>query len=86
MPTNQLTFAQTKVLTKQIKKILTTAIKNGGTTLRDFFNTSGKPGYFSQKLQVYGRDKQSCYTCNTVIEAINLGQRNTFYCPKCQTC
>lgn len=76
---------QCTLLVKHIKKILKLAIAQGGTTLKDFLDTSGKPGYFSQKLQVYGRDKQPCNDCNSPIQSLQLGQRNTFFCENCQS-
>jgi len=71
-------------LTENIKKVLTKAIKAGGTTLQDFAKVDGKPGYFSQELSVYGRENEKCYTCNGKIKRIVQNQRSTFYCPKCQ--
>lgn len=71
-------------LAKHIKSILKVAISKGGTTLKDFFNTAGKPGYFSQQLQVYGRAQEPCVTCATPIQALQIGQRNTFFCTMCQ--
>ncbi|MEO1888560.1 MAG: bifunctional DNA-formamidopyrimidine glycosylase/DNA-(apurinic or apyrimidinic site) lyase [Cycloclasticus sp.] len=67
-----------------IKDILTQAIEQGGTTLKDFVNSDGKPGYFQQTLNVYGRAKQPCTVCKTPIKQITIGQRSTFYCPICQ--
>jgi len=71
-------------LVKTITVILNEAIAAGGTTIRDFANSEGKPGYFSQELRVYGRAGQKCTTCDTLIKQIKLGQRSTFYCPRCQ--
>jgi len=71
-------------LTENIKKVLTKAIKAGGTTLQDFAKVDGKPGYFSQELSVYGRENENCYSCNGKIKRIVQNQRSTFYCPKCQ--
>jgi len=71
-------------LTENIKKVLTRAIKAGGTTLQDFAKVDGKPGYFSQELSVYGRENENCYTCNGKIKRIVQNQRSTFYCSKCQ--
>ena len=71
-------------LTENIKKVLTKAIKAGGTTLQDFAKVDGKPGYFSQELSVYGRENKNCYSCNGKIKRIIQNQRSTFYCPKCQ--
>lgn len=68
-----------------IKKILNNAIKAGGTTLQNFTNTDGRPGYFSQTLAVYGQTGKPCGTCGAKIRKIIQNQRSTFYCPKCQT-
>jgi formamidopyrimidine-DNA glycosylase len=71
-------------LTRAIKKILTQAIKQGGTTLKDFRSSDGKPGYFQQKLKVYDRKGKPCIKCKKPIKQITLGQRSTFYCSNCQ--
>jgi formamidopyrimidine-DNA glycosylase len=71
-------------LTYSIKNVLKDAINNGGTTLNDFSNVDGNPGYFSQILNVYGRDKMPCLRCDGKIKKIIQNQRSTFYCPKCQ--
>lgn len=68
----------------EIKNVLSRAIKKGGTTLRDFVNSEGKPGYFSQELLVYNREGDACKKCKHKIKMIRLGQRSTFYCPDCQ--
>jgi formamidopyrimidine-DNA glycosylase len=75
---------ESQILVKQIKQLLRKAIAVGGTTLRDFSNAQGKPGYFSQRLQVYGRADESCHLCGTQIKRIVQGQRATFFCPQCQ--
>ena len=67
-----------------IQQTLEQAITQGGTTLRDFVNSEGKPGYFQQTLQVYGREGQNCYQCGTIIRSIKLAQRSTYYCSQCQ--
>lgn len=71
-------------LTAAIKKILRQAIKQGGTTLKDFTSSTGKAGYFQQKLKVYGRENEPCHKCKKPIKQITLGQRSTFYCSNCQ--
>jgi len=73
-----------ETLTKSIKKILTDAINNGGTTLNDFSNVDGSPGYFAQILSVYDREGMPCMRCNGKIKRIIQNQRATYYCPKCQ--
>tara|TARA_B100001175_G_scaffold257429_1_gene225729 strand:+ start:253 stop:1065 length:813 start_codon:yes stop_codon:yes gene_type:complete len=72
------------VLTQCIKDVLTDAINNGGTTLNDFSNVDGNPGYFSQILNVYDRDNMPCVRCSGKIKRIIQNQRSTYYCPKCQ--
>lgn len=67
-----------------IKAVLEQAILVGGTTLKDFYTSDGKPGYFANHLQVYGRKNLPCFQCNHLIQAINLGGRNSAFCPHCQ--
>ena len=71
-------------LVSAIKEILALAIEQGGTTLKDFVNSSGNPGYFQQKLNVYGRANKPCLVCDTPIKQVVIAQRSTFYCPQCQ--
>ena len=73
-----------RMLTKCIKKILSDAINNGGTTLNDFSNVDGEPGYFAQILSVYGRNNMPCNRCDGTIKRIVQNQRATYYCSKCQ--
>ena len=68
-----------------IRDVLAGAIKRGGTTLRDFVNSEGEPGYFAQELNVYGRENLECNNCEGRIRQIVQGQRSSFYCPNCQT-
>lgn len=79
-----MTLKQCKRLAKVIKEVLTKAIIQGGTTLKDFIQPDGKPGYFAQVLQVYGRKGEACNDCGTLIETKIIGQRNTYFCPHCQ--
>lgn len=71
-------------LVPSIKEVLRQAISVGGTTLRDFTNISGEPGYFRQSLRVYGRGGQECSACKNILKEIRLGQRSTVYCSRCQ--
>lgn len=68
-----------------IKEVLTSAIRAGGTTLRDFYGGDGEPGYFQQQLVAYGREGEPCRRCDAPITAIVQGQRSTYYCKQCQT-
>ena len=71
-------------LVTAIKLTLTLAIKEGGTTLRDFTGISGQPGYFAQKLLVYGRNSKPCTQCGESITQFTQQARSTFYCTVCQ--
>lgn len=79
-----LSQSQYDALAQAIKQVLQSAITQGGTTLRDFVNSDGKPGYFSQKLQVYGRAGLPCNSCGAVLHSIVIGQRSTVFCAQCQ--
>lgn len=67
-----------------IKDTMNAAITAGGTTLRDFVNGYGMPGYFSQELLVYERQGKACRVCQTTISRKVIGQRSTYYCRMCQ--
>jgi formamidopyrimidine-DNA glycosylase len=67
-----------------IREVLDAAIEQGGTTLRDYVNTDGTPGYFRQKLFVYERTGEPCRRCSTPIRHLVQGQRSTYFCPACQ--
>lgn len=71
-------------LVSAIKQILAQAIVQGGTTLRDFVDSSGQPGYFKQALAVYGRAGEPCVQCLQPLSQQRIGQRNTFFCRHCQ--
>jgi len=73
-----------QVLGVHIKEVLAAAIEQGGTTLRDFVNSNGEPGYFQQTLAVYGRAGQECNHCSTILRELRLGQRSSVFCPTCQ--
>jgi len=80
----RLSLARCERLVTAIKRVLAEAIKQGGTTLRDFYNGAGEPGYFKQCLQVYGRGGEACIKCGAAIRQIVQGQRSTWYCGRCQ--
>jgi formamidopyrimidine-DNA glycosylase len=71
-------------LVKTIRETLTDAIALGGSSLRDFVNSEGKPGYFQQNYWVYGKAGEPCKVCGSPIKRITQGQRSSFYCPVCQ--
>jgi formamidopyrimidine-DNA glycosylase len=83
-PAGRLSLKRYHRLAAAIKQTLRTAIAAGGTTLRDFQDESGNPGYFQMGLKVYGRGHEPCSICGRSIRYIRTGQRSTFFCPQCQ--
>jgi formamidopyrimidine-DNA glycosylase len=73
-----------EALATAVKEILAYAIQRGGTTLRDFVNGHGEPGYFQLELDAYGRAGEPCHRCQTPMREVRLGGRSTVYCPRCQ--
>lgn len=71
-------------LVETIKQVLAEAIERGGTTLRDFSNEHGRPGFFQQSLQVYGRSGLPCPHCGEAIRQLRIAQRSSFFCVRCQ--
>lgn len=83
-PAGQVTLVEYEKLAQTIRDVLGEAIRQGGTTLRDFFGGDGEPGYFKQQLCVYDRYRLPCCACGAPIDRCRLGQRSTYYCPRCQ--
>ncbi len=80
----QISFQRYSRLVDAIKDVLAKAIIAGGTTISDFRQSDGKPGYFKQQLDVYGRGGEPCVQCGATLGVKRIGQRSTFYCPHCQ--
>jgi formamidopyrimidine-DNA glycosylase len=79
-----LTRSEVSRLVRSIRTVLNMAIRTGGTTLRDYLNADGNPGYFKQKLFVYERAGKPCRKCGTKIRQLTQGQRSSYYCRACQ--
>jgi formamidopyrimidine-DNA glycosylase len=67
-----------------IVAVLTRAVAQGGSSLKDFVSAEGRTGYFQLEAAVYGRAGEPCRVCATPIKSMLQGQRTTFYCPTCQ--
>jgi formamidopyrimidine-DNA glycosylase len=80
----RITRAEFEALARSIKAVLNDAIRAGGTTLRDYVNPEGMPGYFRQRLYVYERSGEPCRICKSPIKHLVQGQRSTYFCGKCQ--
>lgn len=76
--------ADWQALAEAIQAVLADAIQQGGTTLRDFVDGHGKPGYFQQALHVYGRAGLPCPLCAQPVQCTRLGQRSSYFCARCQ--
>ena len=83
-PAGRISKTRYTLLADNIKQVLTSAIAQGGTTLRDFVGGDGKPGYFAQQLYVYGRGGDACKRCGGELREVRLGQRSTVFCVTCQ--
>lgn len=84
IPAGGLSLERCRRLVREIKTVLSEAIAAGGTTLQDFQQVDGRPGYFKQNLLVYGREGQPCPSCGKQIRNLRIGQRSTFFCRSCQ--
>lgn len=83
-PANRLSQRRLVKLVAAIREVLTDAIRQGGTTLRDFVHSDGRAGYFRQQLAVYDRHDEPCRVCGTAVRHAVTGQRSTYWCPRCQ--
>jgi formamidopyrimidine-DNA glycosylase len=83
-PAGRISLARMERLAGAVREVLSEAIEQGGTTLRDFTWGDGRPGYFQQSLAVYGRAGEPCPTCERPLSSEVLGQRATYFCGRCQ--
>jgi len=83
-PAGRVTREEYGKLVKATRAVLNDAITAGGTTFRDFRGSGGEPGYFVTKLFVYDRSGKPCRRCRTPIKRVVIGQRSSYYCPRCQ--
>lgn len=83
-PAGSLSEPEAAKLHNAIQQIIRTAIEQGGTTLKDFVNPQGQPGYFAQQLAVYGKTGDTCLTCQQPIHKQVIAGRSSFFCPNCQ--
>ena len=83
-PAHQIHGKERKRLFFAIKKVLKKAIKLRGTSDSDYRDTAGAPGEFQKVLKVYRQAGKKCPRCGTIVKRMKLGQRGTFFCPRCQ--
>jgi formamidopyrimidine-DNA glycosylase len=83
-PAGRISETRYRALADSIRDVLGRAIRHGGTTLRDFLNSDGNPGYFAQELLVYEREGKACFHCGAPVRRRVIGQRSSYYCAQCQ--
>ncbi len=83
-PALSLSDKEKEKLFQEIKKVLSEAIRYGGSSVDDYVRLSGSPGEYASRHKVYAREGKSCLVCKTPIKRISLGGRGTYFCPKCQ--
>lgn len=83
-PAGRLSKPRLERLVQAVRSVLANAIDRGGTTLRDYVDSNGQPGEFQFATAVYGREGLPCRVCGATIRAVRLGQRSSYYCPRCQ--
>ena len=83
-PCNRIAVPRYRRLAETIRTVLNASIVQGGTTLRNYVQEDGNPGYFARSLRVYGRTGEPCPACGTRLLERRIGQRSSFYCPRCQ--
>lgn len=80
----RLTKSEKEALLKETKKVLSSAIKHGGSSVDDYIRVSGKPGDYVRFHRVYNRLGKPCFVCKSPIKRITQGGRGTYFCAKCQ--
>ncbi|PIT88406.1 MAG: DNA-formamidopyrimidine glycosylase [Candidatus Magasanikbacteria bacterium CG10_big_fil_rev_8_21_14_0_10_36_32] len=75
---------EAKKLYQAIKKVLSEAIKCGGSSAVNYLNLFGKEGNFVPRLKVYGHGGEKCRRCGNILKTIKLGGRGTVFCEVCQ--
>lgn len=83
-PARRISAARYDGLAAAIRDVLERAIRHGGTTLRDYLDSGGRPGYFAQELLVYEREGLPCFQCGSPIRRRVIGQRSSYFCARCQ--
>ena len=71
-------------LANEIRRVLTAAIRWGGSTIRDYIDANGAAGSYALRHRVYGRAGQPCTVCGQLLRGITEAQRVTVLCPGCQ--
>ena len=79
-----LSGAELRRLYAAVRDVLDRALAAGGSSISDYRDGNGRPGYFQLRLCVYDRAGQSCGGCDAVVRRRVHAGRSSFYCPRCQ--
>jgi formamidopyrimidine-DNA glycosylase len=81
---SRISLSNIKRLRDNIQVVLKEAIRDGGSSVRNYRRSDGSEGWFALKLAVYGRAGSPCPRCGETIKRAEVSGRGTFYCPRCQ--
>ncbi len=79
-----LTRADLERLYDSVREVLREAITAGGSSVSDYVDADGEPGFFQFHHRVYGREGEPCMVCGTKIKRVVIAGRSAHYCPRCQ--
>jgi formamidopyrimidine-DNA glycosylase len=79
-----LTRADLDRLYRSMQQVLKEAIAAGGSSVSNYVNSDGEPGFFQFQHRVYGRENEPCVTCKAPIKRVVIAGRSSHFCPKCQ--
>jgi formamidopyrimidine-DNA glycosylase len=71
-------------LRQAIEMVITRAISQRGSTIRDYVGGSGLKGEYQNELMVYGRTGEACPVCHAEIHCLRVGGRSSHFCATCQ--
>ncbi len=83
-PARKLSKVACRRLCESVRHVLEASLAHGGTSFRDYRDSTGARGDNVRYLQVYGRGGAPCRHCGATLAKVRLGGRTTVYCPHCQ--
>jgi formamidopyrimidine-DNA glycosylase len=81
---HRLTRKERAALLDAIRRVLTAAVANRGSSVDDYRDAWNARGSNQERLQVYGRGGEPCFTCGRPLNHTVTAGRTTVYCAKCQ--
>ena len=80
----RISSADCERLAGAVRTVLGEAIEHRGSSISDFLDGVGRRGGYQWRRRVYDRENEPCPSCSTPIKSVVVGQRSSFYCPRCQ--